>query len=163
MRWLILCLCLSLVASAAEAGEGRVFKVLPEFLDQKGLPAQTPSLYDRDAYQAFLRKHPEKRSALRFAVQWKAKVPESEPLKMRLEMRGMAKTDLPKETTLELPVRQHHSFSHWAYLSLSEDDYKSFGEVTAWRVTLWDGDKLLGEQKSFLWQGPSPATNAVAH
>jgi hypothetical protein len=31
------------------------------------------------------------------------------------------------------------------------DAYKQFGEVTAWRVSLWSGDQLLGEQKSFLW------------
>jgi hypothetical protein len=66
-------------------------------------------------------------------------------------MRGVPVKDLPRETSVELPVRQHHWFSHWAYLVLGKDDYKSFGEVTAWRVTLWDGDQLLGEQKSFLW------------
>jgi hypothetical protein len=31
------------------------------------------------------------------------------------------------------------------------DEYKKLGELVAWRVTLWDGDKLLAEQKSFLW------------
>jgi len=25
------------------------------------------------------------------------------------------------------------------------------GEVTAWRVTLWEDTQLLGEQRSFLW------------
>ena len=156
MRWLMVWLCWGLVlGSAAEAAEGRVLKVLPQFLDKKGQHALTPSLYDRDAYQAFLRRNPAKRSGLRFAIQWKAQVPESESLTLRVEMRGAAQTELPKESTLELPVRQHHWFSHWAYLLLSEDEYKKFGEVTAWRVTLWDGDKLLDEQKSFLWQADS--------
>jgi hypothetical protein len=156
----LMCLCFAL-GSSAEAVEGRVFKVLPQFLDQKGLPAQTPSLYDRDAYQAFLRKHPEKRSAFRFAIQWKASAPESEPLKLHVELLGIAKTDTPKQTTLDLTVHQQHRFSHWSYISLSEDDYKAFGEITAWRVTLWDGDQLLGEQKSFLWQNLPPSTNTV--
>jgi hypothetical protein len=31
------------------------------------------------------------------------------------------------------------------------ENYKNFGELVAWRVTLWAGDQLLGEQKSFLW------------
>ncbi len=145
-----LCLCLAL-APAARAAEGRVLKVLPQFLDDQGRHALSPSLYDRDAYQAFLRRNPEKRSALRFAVEWKASVPATEPLKLRVEMRGVPGKDLPKSTSIELEVRQKHWFSHWAYVVLSKDDYKAFGEVTAWRVTLWDGDQLLSEQKSFLW------------
>ena len=28
---------------------------------------------------------------------------------------------------------------------------KRYGDVTAWHVTLWEGGRLLGEQKSFLW------------
>jgi len=38
-----------------------------------------------------------------------------------------------------------------AYLPLDGADFKRIGEVTAWRATLWDGDKMIGEQKSFLW------------
>ena len=41
--------------------------------------------------------------------------------------------------------------SHWTGLALKGDEYEQFGEVTAWRVTLWEGTQLLGEQKSFLW------------
>ena len=52
---------------------GRVIKVLPHFLDLQGRAALSPSLYDRDAYQAVLRDHPEKRSGLRFDMQWKTK------------------------------------------------------------------------------------------
>lgn len=147
----VLAVLLSQIAHAAEVS-GRVLKVLPQFLDQKGQTSLTPSLYDRDAYQSFLKKHPGKISTLRFAIQWKANTKESEPLKLKIELVGAAQTDLPQKTSLELEVRQHHWFSHWAYVSLTQDQYKTLGEVTAWRVTLADGDKLLGEQKSFLWQ-----------
>jgi hypothetical protein len=41
-----------------------------------------------------------------------------------------------------------------AALDLVGEEYKNFGRVTAWRVTLWEGSRLLGEQKSFLWQAP---------
>jgi hypothetical protein len=163
MRWLMVCFLGLALASSAEAAEGRILKVLPQFLDTNGLSSLTPSLYDRDAYQASLRLHPEKRSGLRFAIQWKAGVPESEPLKLRVQIVGMAKSDLPQQTSFEQTVRQHHWFSHWAYLSLSESEYKTFGEVTAWRVTLWDGDQLLGEQKSFLWQDLPPAKDSAPH
>ena len=42
-------------ASASDAVTGRVVKVLPLLLDLKGQDAISPSLYDRDAYQAYLR------------------------------------------------------------------------------------------------------------
>lgn len=151
-RLYFLLTCCLLLSPAAQAAEGRILKVLPQFLDKKGLASLTPSLYDRDAYQAILRKSPEKRSALRFAVQWKADTKETEPLKLRVELVGAAQSEKPKQTSLEITVQQRHWFSHWANLTLSEEQYKSFGDVTAWRVTLWDGDKLLSEQKSFLWQ-----------
>ncbi len=156
MRWLpVLLLWCLMTGPVAAATEGRVLKVLPQLLDKKGRNSVTPSLYDRDAYQAYLRLHPAEISAFRFAVQWKAKAPESQPLKLRVEMRGAARdltqVDSPRQTTLEQEVRQHHWFSHWASVNLSAAQYKSFGEVTAWRVTLWDGDRLLSEQKSFLW------------
>jgi hypothetical protein len=153
MRWLtVLIGCSLLLSPPAQAAEGSVLKVLPQFLDKKGLASVSPRLYNRDAYQALLRRIPARRSTLRFAVQWKAKAPETEPLKLRVELIGAALTNAPQRTMLEHPVRQHHWFSHWTNLTLSREQYKSFGDVTAWRVTLWDGDKLLGEQKSFLWQ-----------
>ena len=31
------------------------------------------------------------------------------------------------------------------------DDYAEGGDVSAWRVTLWQDDALVGEQKSALW------------
>jgi hypothetical protein len=150
MRWLLLMLCLSL-ASAAQAAGGRVYKVLPQFLDEKGRQSLTPSLYDRDAYQAYLLHNPAKRTAIQFAVQWKA--PKSDHLKLRIEMRGalQGQGDAPAPTILELPVHQRYWFSHWVSLSLGGEDYKKFGELIAWRATLWDGDQLLDEQKSFLW------------
>ena len=75
MRRLLMSLLLLGSLSAAFAGDaatGRVVKVLPFFLDLKGHEALSPSLYDRDAYQAYLRRHADERSAIRFDVLWKA-------------------------------------------------------------------------------------------
>ena|SRR5258708_7995433 len=138
-------------ASASAAASGRVIKVLPHYLDLKGLHTLSPSLYERDAYQAFLRLHPEQRSTLRFDVQWKAKTEVGAGLKLRIELRGIAQGNTPKELVLETPVGPGGFFSHWASLKLTPEQYKQCGEVTAWRATLWDHDELLGEQKSFLW------------
>lgn len=152
-RWLIgmALVCGLAVAGPARAASGRVIKVLPEYLDLKGRTSLSPSLYERDAYQASLRNHPEKRSGMRFYVQWKAKGSAEEPLKLRVEVRGAAKGNLPKELVLELPVQPGGWFSHWSALTLSGKEYKEFGAVTAWRVTLWEGGRQLGKQKSFLW------------
>jgi hypothetical protein len=135
-----------------QAATGRVIKVLPEFLDSKGMNSTYPSLYERDAYQATLRQHPEKRSGVRFYVQWKTKGGVWEQLKLRLELRGVAQGNLPKRLVLEEPVETTgRHFSYWTGITLSGESYKKFGEVTAWRVTLWEGQQLLGQQQSFLW------------
>jgi hypothetical protein len=133
------------------AATGKVIKVLPHFLDKAGRNSLAPSLYERDAYQAFLRSHPEERSGMRFDVQWKKKGPIWEELKVRVELRGMAKGDLPEQRVLEQSVQAGGWFSNWTGLKLTGEDYLAFQEVTAWRVTLWEGEHLLSEQTSFLW------------
>jgi hypothetical protein len=153
MRGLIISLLLlgSLSAAiASDAAAGRVVKVLPFFLDLQGHESLSPSLFDRDAYQASLRRHADQRSAIRFDVLWKASKVGNGELKLRVELRGIGQNGIPRQTTLEQPVAPHF-FRHWNSLTLGGGDYKNFGELVAWRVTLWSGQQLLGEQKSFLW------------
>ena len=154
MRRLIAALLPIVILTAtlsASAATGRVVKVLPHYLDLKGRHSLSPSLYDRDAYQAQLRQHPEQRSALRFDVHWRASGANGK-LKLRAELRGTAQGNLPRETKLETKLEpKKTAVSRWTSLTLAGEDYKNFGEVTAWRVTLWEGDQLVGEQKSFLW------------
>jgi hypothetical protein len=147
---LIFALCF-IVCAAASAATGKVIKVLPQFLDLKGHYAVSPSLYDRDAYQAYLRQTKTNISGMRFAVQWKASDASADSLKLRVEIRGITQGERPPIIVLEQPVKPGFWFSHWASLPLTGDNYKKIGEVTAWRATLWDGDNLIGEQKSFLW------------
>lgn len=148
----LLTLCFALAAGiSAGAATGRVIKVLPQLLDLKGRQTVSPSLYERDAYQAFLRVHPDQVSGMRFAIQWKARGHSAPPLKLKVEMRGSARGDLPTRLTLEREVKPGGWFSHWISVPLTGEDYKKFGALTAWRVTLWDGEQLLSEQHSFLW------------
>jgi hypothetical protein len=135
--------------SAADAPKGSVVKVLPLFLDLKGHDALSPSLFDRDAYQFYLRAHSNEISAVRFDVQWSAANTGKSELKLRLELRGSGTNSLPHQATLEQTIAP--GSGHWASLTLGGDDRKNFGDVTAWRATLWAGDEMLGEQKSFLW------------
>ena len=68
---------------------GRVLKVLPLFLDLKGHDAISPSLFDRDAYQARLRHSTNEVSAIRFDVLWKGVDLKGAKLKLRAELRGV--------------------------------------------------------------------------
>ena len=148
--FLIFAFCF-IACATVSAATGKVIKVLPQFLDLKGRSAISPSLYDRDAYQAYLRIHTNDVSRMRFAVQWKASGAGADSLKLKVEIRGVTHGDLPPSITLEQAVKPGVWFNHWAYLPLGGEDFKKIGEVTAWRATLWDGDKMIGEQKSFLW------------
>ena len=153
MRRLLVILLLlgSLSATfASDAASGRVVKVLPLLLDLKGRDAVSPSLYDRDAYQVYLRQHTNEISAIRFDVLWKASNANGAKLKLRVELRGIGASGLPRQTTLEQSVTPGF-FRRWTSLTLGGADYKNSGELVAWRATLWSDDQLLSEQKSFLW------------
>jgi hypothetical protein len=145
----LLC-CVVAVAFPTQAASGRVIKVLPQFLDLNGKHALAPSLYDRDAYQAFLRDNTNQISGVRFDVQWKVSGKKAGRLILRIELRGSAKGNLPARSVLETSVRPGW-FNRWTSLPITGTDYTRFGEVTSWRVTLWEGNTLLDEQKSFLW------------
>jgi hypothetical protein len=134
----------------AHAATGRVVKVLPFFLDQQGQIAKSPSLFDRDAYQAELRDHPEMISGIRYKVLWSARHADGAALKLRVELRGTGTNGLPNFKSLETGVKPGF-FSKWEELTIAGGEYQAFKSVTAWRATLWDGNRLLGEQKSFLW------------
>lgn len=139
-------------APAMQAGEGSVVKVLPQFLDQRGRHALSPSLYERDAYQLRLLKEPKLRGGARLAVQWKAKKVDWSKLTLRAEMRCLLEDNL-HSVTMEEPAVKNGYFSHWSEFRIEGADYKNFGQIVAWRVTLWEGDHQLGELKSFLWSG----------
>ena len=55
-----------------------------------------------------------------------------------------------RAATLEQAVTPHY-FRHWTSLTLADADLKNFGNVTSWRTTIWSGDQMIAEQKSFLW------------
>jgi hypothetical protein len=137
-------------ALVAKAETAKVIKVLPHFLDLKGRDSLNPSLFDRDAYQLELRSHHTNRSALRFNVQWKAPYLAYDALTLRLEAKG-AKGKEPKLVTLEQPVKPGARLSKWTALTLSGEEYQSFGELISWHVTLLNGTNVVAEQKSFLW------------
>ena len=157
-RFFIALAILLWLAPAVEAGEGSVVKVLPQLLDQHGRQTLSPSLYERDAYQLLLRKEPKLRGGARLAVQWKAKNVDFAKLKLRAEMRCLLADNL-HFVTKEEPVKKGH-FSNWSEFRIEGADYKTFGQIVAWRVTLLEGDHELGQLQSFLWSGVVPDAKA---
>jgi hypothetical protein len=148
VRWMTFqVLCWLLAAFTVRAESAWILKVLPCYLDQKGRHALHPSLYERDAYQAHLRKHPELCKALRFDVQWKGSGLKEAVL--RVEARGNLKGQL-QQAVLEGKATKGW-LGNWSALNLEGEAYRNLGELTAWRVTLWSGGRQVAEQKSFLW------------
>ncbi len=157
--WLAILCLMTVAVRPVGAAEGKVIKALPLFLDKQGQTSVSPSLFERDAYQAWLRKHPSDRTGLSLAVQWKAGGVDWSRLKLRAELRGAVGNSL-HTTTLEFPVNKKSRFSQWTDFTITGDDFKKFGQLVAWRATLWEGDKQLGSQESFLWSpvgGEKPA------
>jgi hypothetical protein len=145
---LLLALALGCPVPPAQAASAKLIKVLHHFMDQQGRIALNPSLYERDAYQVQLRTHPEERSGLRLDVQWKSR--DAERLTLKIELRGN-RGKIATSKILEQPVKLRGLFNTWSKITLTGDEYRQFGELSAWRATLWDGDKMVAEQASFLW------------
>jgi hypothetical protein len=146
----LLALALGVFVPAGEAASGRILKVLPHYLDREGRVALSPSLFERDAYQAQLRQHREQCSGLRFDVHWKARQAASAELMLRLELLT-TKTTKDRPLVLEGPAKARTAWRRWTSLSLTGSAFHEAGDLIAWRVTLWHGHQLLAEQKSFLW------------
>ena len=153
-----LCLCLAILCltalparpAPAPAAAGKVIKALPQFLNQKGQTALSPSLFERDAYQTWLRKHPSERTGLRLAVQWKARGVDWSKLKLRAELRGVLGNSLTPPPSKCQSTRKAVSASE-QNLKIDGEDFKQFGQLVAWRVTCWEGDQQIASQQSFLW------------
>ncbi|MGB0579941.1 MAG: hypothetical protein ACPGVU_09595 [Limisphaerales bacterium] len=133
----------------AAAADAKIVKVLPHLLDAKGRHSLSPSLYERDAYQAHLRKNSELISAMRFDVQWKPRANKGEDLVLKLEVRGGKAGSKP--LTLTEKTRGKGLFSSWSKVTISKAQFAAIGGVNAWRVSFWKGDQLVDEQSSFLW------------
>ncbi|MBM3844700.1 MAG: hypothetical protein FJ405_00240 [Verrucomicrobia bacterium] len=140
-----------LSASAGNPSEQgfKIKKVLTHYLDTNGLHTVSPSLLERDSYQASLRKNPELRGGLRFDVLCGA-LPPGGGLTLRLEAQG-SHNEAPTTLRLEKALDSKARFQRWQRLEVRAQDYSSFGELISWRATLWRGETLLAQQKSFLW------------
>lgn len=152
VRRAVLTILLSFLAVTlpAQAAEQRVIKVLPHLLDKNGKHAVSPSLFDRDAYQAWLRQHPAEQSGIRYDVQWKSK--EAGEFKLKLELVGRAEKGEIRRKTIETEVTLRNPKSLWSGIRFTGTDFKLFGPIIAWRVSVWQNETMLAKQQSFLWE-----------
>lgn len=120
-------------------------------MDLEGRHTLSPSLLERDAYQAVLRKEKEKRGGLKFQILLGAMAANTaKECSIRIEMRGN-KDQKPTEAKVEVPVAIHGMFQRWQAVEFRGAEYLALGELVAWRATLWRSGTLVSEQKSFLW------------
>lgn len=135
-------------AEPAGAAAPKIKKVLPHCLDLQGRHTIYPSLYERDSYQAYLRDNPGKQSGLRIDVHWRPGPYTN--LTLRVELRGSNQRQ-PTEALLSRTLPARNPWSRWTSLTFLGEPYRRFGTLSAWRATLWDGQLLVAEQRSFLW------------
>lgn len=139
--------------------EGDVYKVLPHLLDLNGRHRDAPSLFARDAYQEFLRSHPDQVSGLSFDVLWKCPKGHKRILNLKIEIRGSNNYQTIPFSKV-VPVQAKKTFKTWTSIILSKEELESIGKIVAWRVSLVEEGVELASQYSFLWRKPpdeSPA------
>jgi hypothetical protein len=146
----IILMALTFFAMSSRAAEQRVIKVLPHFMDQEGRHANSPSLFERDAYQAWLRKNPEEQSGIRYDIQWQSFI--SGEYVMKLELIGRVADGVPKTKTIERTLVVKNSRRSWDAIRFEGEEFRAFGQVVAWRVSIWQGEEMLTKKQSFLWE-----------
>ncbi len=147
-------LLLGVISTTDAARPGKISKVLPHWLDLQGRHTLSPSLLERDAYQAKLRADRTLCSGIRFDVKWAKNT--SGTVKLQLELRV---TREAKPIVRELAVKPSRR-GGWDAVTLDGDAFRAIGKIIAWRVRLLDGEIELAERRSFLWIESKPAGDA---
>ncbi len=135
---------------AAPAAEQRVIKVLPHLMDKEGRIARSPSLFERDAYQGWLRANPDERSGIRYDILWQSYISGSYTLKV--ELLGRVEDGKARTKTVEMKLDVTDRRRHWDHVKFEGAEYLEFGRIVAWRVSIWQGDQMLAKEQSFLWE-----------
>ena len=151
---LVAALLLGVLSSVDAARPGKISKVLPHWLDLQGRHTLSPSLLERDAYQAKLRADRGLCSGIRFDVKWSRNTGGDVKLQLELRVTGDA-----KPIVLEQAMKPSRR-GGWDSVTLDGDAFKGIGKLIAWRVRLLDGDAVLAERRSFLWTQRKPAAAA---
>ena len=154
----LLAMVLMLGIATTSIATPKITKVLPHLLDENGQHTISPSLLERDAYQAQLRKNPELCSGIRFDIKWskgKRKNKTSSNLKLQVELQTSA-SNKPIVLTKIIKLNKNGG---WDSLKFDDERYKKSGKIIAWRTILLEDNDILAERKSFLWQMKKRSNN----
>ena len=132
------------------AQEQRVIKVLPHLMDKQGRHATSPNLFERDAYQAWLRENPDEQSGVRYDIQWQSYI--SGDYELKLELLGKVFDGKPKTKTVTRKFKVKNRRRKWDVVKFEGDEFRQFGQIVAWRVSIWQGDEMVAKKQSFLWE-----------
>ncbi len=139
-----------LASQALAAGTtGRIVKVLPHYVDLQGRHTLSPSLFERDAYQALLRAHPDRQGGMRFDVRWKTRKASGQAPVLRLEL-VTAQHPKTRPLVIETPLPPGRR-TGWTPIRIDRSTLLKAGNLIAWRVSLLEGDQPLHTRQSFLW------------
>ena len=160
-NWIFLTLVMFFLGSVGtlQAGSVKIFKVLPHYLDKEGRHTLSPSPFERDRYQAILKADPEKCSTMRFDIQWRNTLKDFQNIRLKIELRGSNLRSKPIEFTEEFAVNKS-IWSKWSKIKVPEEVFEKLHNVSAWRVSIWDGEEMICEYQSFLWD-PQPDPSLI--
>jgi hypothetical protein len=130
-----------------------VIKVNHEFINQKGFTQDViGDLVNRAKYQQELQSSGAYKG-IRFFIHWKSPSDDSRNIVVKVEARGLD-ADSGRETTevLTKSYLDSQTASGWATLDLTNDTFKKFGKLMAWRVSLWRGSEMKTSRVSFTWE-----------
>jgi hypothetical protein len=119
-------------------------------MDKEGRIAKSPSLFERDAYQLWLRENPEERSGIRYDILWQSYI--SGEYLLKLELLGRVEGGRANAKTIEVRLNVKDRRRHWDHIKFDGAEYEEFGQIVAWRVSIWQGDQMLAKEQSFLWE-----------
>ena len=97
-------------------------------------------------YGAVSEKDRELRKGHFYAVSWQ-RLSGAEPVKVAFEYRQQSTGATVKKQTRVLPAAVQGETE----FQITGDDYYQNGRVLSWRMTLYDGKKVISQKQSFLW------------
>lgn len=148
-------------------------KVLFFWLDEKGQYAQHPSMFERDAYQAFLRENPEEIHGLKVATLLAGTRSKLAKGELVLKIKGPPSLTPVEDTVyrLDLSDKQDRRLRRWIYWEVdpvSEDESSSAAEdkmspdkIVAWQLTLLLDGVAVDRVQSYLWNSQNKVGSDV--
>ncbi len=128
-----------------------VLKVNRTLLDNYGYETDVVgNLKGEASYQYSLRHEPNRQSGGRFHIKWRAPKGSTQ-VRLVLDVRGLTPANETVRDTLSESFADMDGWAEWTTLDIKERQFKRLGEIMAWRVTIYSGDRVMAELPSGNW------------